>query len=332
MSEPLWLQQARELVGLEEIVGSRHEAKILQFFAEAGHSYVRDDETPWCSAMVGACLARAGEANTGSLAARSYETYGQSIVEENASVGDIAVFWRGSPTSWQGHVAFFLRFLDDKVEVLGGNQANKVSITTYPRSRLVAIRRPGVASLSAEYNPSAFSEEVRAVQQQLWAKGYRMVGSRDGRYGRFTRDALNAFRADNGLQQYDTNIITDADRARLLTADSRVIGEARAGTTLNDLRKSGSRTVKNGSRGIAAVAVTAVTTVTGYISQGSEIVETTAVAAEDVTAASEKLPAIVEFAATMWPYLAIAGFIAAGVFIWLMLRARQDDARTGKTS
>lgn len=63
-NDPLWLDKARDLVGLREIVGSRHEPKVLQFFAEAGHPEIYNDETAWCAAFANAILRRASYAGT----------------------------------------------------------------------------------------------------------------------------------------------------------------------------------------------------------------------------------------------------------------------------
>jgi hypothetical protein len=68
--DPAWLKNARELVGLKEIVESKHEPKVLEFFAEAGHPEIHSDEVAWCSAFANAMLRRAGYAGTGSSAAR----------------------------------------------------------------------------------------------------------------------------------------------------------------------------------------------------------------------------------------------------------------------
>lgn len=140
-SEPSWLRNARELVGLKEIVGSRHEAKVVAFFAEAGHPEIHDDETPWCAAFANAMMRRSGYATTGSLAARSFLTYGEAL--QTPIPGCIAVFKRGN-SSWEGHVAFFLRDLGSSVEVLGGNQSNSVSIMTMPKSALLGYRWPAI--------------------------------------------------------------------------------------------------------------------------------------------------------------------------------------------
>lgn len=141
---PPWLVPAKELVGLKEIVGSKHEAKILEFFAEAGHPEIHDDETAWCAAFVGAMLRRGGYASSGALNARSYLTYGDALKVPRR--GCIAVFSRGT-SGWEGHVAFFLRDLGERIEVLGGNQGNAVSITTEPKTALLGYRWPSVTSM-----------------------------------------------------------------------------------------------------------------------------------------------------------------------------------------
>jgi uncharacterized protein (TIGR02594 family) len=144
--DPAWLKNARELVGLKEIVGSKHEPKVLEFFAEAGHPEIHNDETAWCAAFANAMLRRAGYAGTGSLAARSFLTWGEGL--KTPRPGCIAVFKRGNST-WEGHVAFFLRDLGDSIEVLGGNQGNAVSVTRMPKASLLGYRWPTITAAPA---------------------------------------------------------------------------------------------------------------------------------------------------------------------------------------
>jgi uncharacterized protein (TIGR02594 family) len=141
-----WLTEARKFVGLREIVGSRHEPKIIQFFAEAGHPGIHDDETAWCAAFVGAMLRKAGYSSTGALNARSYLNFGTKLAKPTP--GCIVVFKRGS-SSWQGHVAFFIADDGDRIRVLGGNQGNAVSIASYAKADLLGYRWPLVKSAPA---------------------------------------------------------------------------------------------------------------------------------------------------------------------------------------
>ena len=50
--------------------------------------------------------------------------------------GAVLSFWRGSPSSWKGHVAFYIGEDDQNYYVLGGNQSNKVSKTFIAKNRL----------------------------------------------------------------------------------------------------------------------------------------------------------------------------------------------------
>ncbi len=142
MAEPKWLTLARKEVGLSEIVGPKHEPRVLAYYAEAGHPEVRDDETAWCAAFANAMLSRAGVKGTGSLAARSFLKWGCET--DDPKPGDIVVFSRGNST-WQGHVAFFLRLVSDGtlVEVLGGNQNNAVNVARFPTAKVLGYRKPG---------------------------------------------------------------------------------------------------------------------------------------------------------------------------------------------
>ena len=124
--------------------------KILKYFADVGHSWVKHDETAWCAAFVGAMLKRAGMPHTGKLNARSYLDWGNAIALEDAREGDIVVFWRGSRDGAEGHVGFYAGQIGDMILVLGGNQKNQVRFDTYPKDRLLGVRRaPGTAKPSA---------------------------------------------------------------------------------------------------------------------------------------------------------------------------------------
>lgn len=102
--------------------------------------------TEWCAAFVNMVLLennlpQSSTVSAFPLTARSFLRWGDKVDEPQQ--GDILIFKRGDP--WQGHVGFYVnsRILNgNKVYyVLGGNQNDKVSITTYPADRLIGIRR-----------------------------------------------------------------------------------------------------------------------------------------------------------------------------------------------
>jgi putative chitinase len=82
--------------------------------------------------------------------------------------------------------------------------------------------------------------EVKALQEQLVAKGYQ-VGSTDGDFGNGTRAAVLAFQADNDIPT--TGEVDGATKAALRTAPPKPISEKRATATPDDLRAGGSETV-----------------------------------------------------------------------------------------
>ena len=132
-------------LGTREIVGIKHNAAVLQYFTDSGNAWVKDDETAWCAAAMGAWLARSGIKPTGKLNARSYLAWGVPVLASKAVPGDVAVFKRGT-SDWEGHVAFFEQFVGDKVQVVGGNQSNSVSRALYPLADLLDIRRASPAA------------------------------------------------------------------------------------------------------------------------------------------------------------------------------------------
>lgn len=76
MNEPPWMPLAWADLG--EIPGSGTNPRIAAYFRDAGHAEIRNDETAWCAAFVGAMLERSGYRSTHSLMARSYAQWGKT--------------------------------------------------------------------------------------------------------------------------------------------------------------------------------------------------------------------------------------------------------------
>jgi uncharacterized protein (TIGR02594 family) len=139
MEQPAWLEQAWRELGIGEFAGTADNPAIAEFFRAIGHAEVRDDEVAWCAAFAGACLERAGLRSTRSLAARSYLGWGQKLDE--GRLGAIAVLNRGADPAF-GHVAFLVGETNGRLLLLGGNQADRVSVAAYDKSRLLGFRWP----------------------------------------------------------------------------------------------------------------------------------------------------------------------------------------------
>ena len=136
---PKWFDLAKGEIGVKERKGKAHNPVVLAYYDEAGHPHIDNDEVPWCAAFVGAMLKRAGLKGTGALTARSYLTWGKPL--KHPKEGAIMVFKRGN-SSWQGHVAFYVKEDATHYHVLGGNQRNAVNISRYPKKDLLGIRWP----------------------------------------------------------------------------------------------------------------------------------------------------------------------------------------------
>jgi uncharacterized protein (TIGR02594 family) len=135
--EPAWLVEARKLVGLKEIKGPQHAPEILQMWRDIKRGGIKDDETPWCAAFVGAMLERAGIRSSRFESARSYLDWGQVISEP--VLGCVVVFSRQGG----GHVGFCVgRDKGGNLLILGGNQADAVNVRVFPVYRVTGYRWP----------------------------------------------------------------------------------------------------------------------------------------------------------------------------------------------
>ena len=207
--DPPWLVAAGKDLGLKEIVGSRHEPRIVEFFAEAGHPYVKDDETAWCAAFANAKLVEVGIKGTGRLNARSFLDWGQPLVKP--ARGAILVFKRGS-SSWEGHVTFYVGETEASYRGRGGNQSNAVTEALYAKSSLLGIRWPAgyALPLSGPAKPApaagpllqigATGTAVETLQSALNRLGAKPALVVDKKFGPATRTAVVAFQRSKLLE------------------------------------------------------------------------------------------------------------------------------------
>lgn len=158
MNQP-WITEARRHIGLREVKGAQHAPEILQFWRDIKRGGIKNDETPWCAAFVGACLERAGIRSTRFESANSYLTWGVKLAQP--VVGCVAVFTRDGG----GHVGFVVgQDKDGNLQVLGGNQRNDtVCVATFGRARVTGYRWPAGVPVPNEPLPvmaaAAFSKK-----------------------------------------------------------------------------------------------------------------------------------------------------------------------------
>lgn len=139
---------AQRFVGIKEVDGTTSNPQILAML-RLNDTWPDDDAVPWCSAFTNyvAWLLRLPRSK--SLRARSWLLIGEVIDLQDAEPGfDIVVFKRGSGSQpgpnvidAPGHVGFYAGVEGTKILVLGGNQGDSVSLSSYPKSRLLGVRR-----------------------------------------------------------------------------------------------------------------------------------------------------------------------------------------------
>lgn len=137
MTDAPWVKIARSLIGTAEVAGTTHNPAIVQMWADIRRRGIKDDETPWCAAFVGACLERAGVVSSRFESARSYLGWGTPVIDPVP--GCVAVFTRQGG----GHVGFVVgRDAQQRLLILGGNQANAVNIRAFGLARVSGYRWP----------------------------------------------------------------------------------------------------------------------------------------------------------------------------------------------
>lgn len=140
-----WMSVARREVGQSEILGTRHNPRIIQYHAST-RLRAASDEIPWCSSFVNWCLRQAGIDGTRSAAAISWLSWGRA---SNARQGAVALIYNPSARNTRlsrsgNHVGFLVQETATHFILLGGNQGDQVRVSRYPKTRwrLRAYRWP----------------------------------------------------------------------------------------------------------------------------------------------------------------------------------------------
>lgn len=135
-----WMGIASNLIGTNEVPGSKSNPKILGWAKDIGGwiaSFFKDDDIPWCGLFVAYVMREAGfEVKLKNpLGARNWAEFGNSTTPR---YGAIMVFSREGG----GHVGFYVSEDDDTYHILGGNQSNTVNVTKVRKNRFLAARWP----------------------------------------------------------------------------------------------------------------------------------------------------------------------------------------------
>lgn len=134
---PKWLDIAYHELGVSEIPGIGSNKRIIQYHSTTTLQ-AELDEVPWCSSFVNWCMKSSMIKGTNSAAARSWLSWGYDCAEK---MGAIVILKRGTNEK-HGHVGFAVSFTEDHVEILGGNQKNKVCIQKFNKSDILGMKWP----------------------------------------------------------------------------------------------------------------------------------------------------------------------------------------------
>ena len=323
-AEPRWLALLRSQLGVEEVAGEGNNPTVVGYFERVTGQRL-PDSTPWCAAVLGWAVMGAGYAPPAELPfwARSWLDWGVPL--EAPVLGCIVVYQRGGPET--GHVNLFLRMTEDgRVEGLGGNQSNRVSVMTMPASAVLGYRWPAGEPMSADDHAAAAAmPTVRRVQERLVQLGYHEVGRVDGAYGSRTRAALNGFRADNGLplDAGEAMHLSEEDLRVLFVEDHfRTVSVDRQTATVQDLRREGSSTIANADVIQTTAVVVGSGTLIGKVGEW----------ATQATAALRPLRTAFEQLGKWWWVGALVGVGVIAVSAYRVRKARLAQHRTGRTS
>ena len=145
-----WFEEAKHLMGTEEIAGPRSNREILDWADDLDIHYPNDD-IPWCGLFVAHCVGATLPLEplpANPLGARRWERFGERT---QPRLGAVMVFWRISPTDGRGHVGFYAGEDDDAYQILGGNQSDSVCLTWIEKRRFLNAHWPqSAAKLSSQ--------------------------------------------------------------------------------------------------------------------------------------------------------------------------------------
>ena len=135
---PRILVEALKTYGTAEKPGPGNNPSILKWAEDVGLERVyKSDDTAWCGLWMAYVAKQAGWNDPlNPLWARNWLNFGTP--QKIAMLGDVLVFSRGKSS---GHVGLYVGEDNTAYHVLGGNQADQVTIKRISKTRLLGIRR-----------------------------------------------------------------------------------------------------------------------------------------------------------------------------------------------
>ncbi len=133
---PPWMAEMHRRMGLHEV---QHKAKLIDFL-KIGKFLGDPASLPWCGDAVESCIAKVLPSEplpANPFWAQGWASFGIDV--KAPLVGSIGVIrWSAKA----GHVGFVAGVEGGKVVLLGGNQANAITLASFPRDKFIAFRHP----------------------------------------------------------------------------------------------------------------------------------------------------------------------------------------------
>jgi hypothetical protein len=106
-----------------------------------------EEGNPWCAGFVSWCFSQSGSMpfnysvgarNIRSQLATKNMTY-DDAVQTPPEPGDLVIWWRGSPSGWQGHIGFVHHLTQGRLYTIEGNRTSHVQGFSYPVTSLAQL-------------------------------------------------------------------------------------------------------------------------------------------------------------------------------------------------
>lgn len=128
-----WMEEIKSKRGLHEV---RNWLSLTTWLKSDGATLGDPAKLPWCGDAVQTPIALTlpdEPLPSNPYLAANWTSFGFEVPPQ---MGCVLVFWRGSPSSWKGHVGFYAGETSTHYLVLGGNQSNSISYVLIAKDRL----------------------------------------------------------------------------------------------------------------------------------------------------------------------------------------------------
>lgn len=208
--------------------------------------------------------------------------------------------------------------------------------------RLATPSAPPVESDDGALRVGSAGMRVKALQELLTSKGYHL-GKADGDFGNLTRDAVNAWKADNGVSPITADGAVDGPTmAKIEASKERPLSSDRTEATASEVAKTSriashtQNAVKIAGATVAAVAGTNGADQAGLLDQAQAVADKAQQARgiwdtvkDTALGFGVDIGSFISHNSTLVLGVALVG---VGVYAYLALRARVEDHNTGKTA